>query len=282
MVTAAFEAGGGFVSPLYEAPWLGQWQGDPLLAHLRGDFVCVPFGMPGHGYAANHAWELLDVSDERAVLSIAYPEDHPVERVTREVVCADGALEFADSIEMREPASLPLGLHPMFRLPDGVGEARLVLPDAAAILTPPQPPEPTARLLPGQRFIDPTRAPSVDGTADLTRLPWEGRSEDLAQLVDVVEGRVGLVVDGVTTVLEWDQTVLKHCLLWVSNRGRDYPPWNGRNLCLGVEPVTSAFDLGAEASAGRNPVADEGVQTAVSLEPGETHVVHHRVSVTAS
>ena len=30
---------------------------------------------------------------------------------------------------------------------------------------------------------------------------------------------------------------------WQSNGGRDYFPWNGRNYCVGIEPIASAFDL---------------------------------------
>lgn len=288
MVTAAFDVDGVTVEPLYEAPWLGRWRGDPLLEHLRGDFVCVPFGMPGHGYAANHLWRVVGRADDEAELWIDYPDEHAVERVTRRVRCAGGAVEFEDVIEMRREAALPLGLHPMFRLPANeegrplIGAAFLELPEAEAVLTPPQPPEPTSRLLPGQRFSDPKQAPAIDGTADLTRLPWEGDSEDLALLANVSQGCVALFVDGHRAVLEWDTQYLRHCLLWISNRGRGYEPWDGRNLCLGVEPVTSAFDLGAEASAGRNPVSAEGFDTAVTLRPGEPHVIRHRLSVSAA
>ena len=278
-VTATFSVASTTVEPLYEAPWLGQWSGDPLLTHLRGDFVCVPFGMPGHGYAANHEWKLVASTASSAVLAIDYPTAHEVQRVPRTVTCVDGALEFEDRITMRRQAALPLGLHPIFRLPDEPGAASLELPPAAAIFTPDQAPEPTARLLPGQRFTDPTAAPAVDSSADLTRLPWEGRSEDLVQLADVQEGRVVLTVDGHRTVLEWDTTLLRHCLLWISNRGRDYQPWNGRNRCLGIEPITSAFDLGAEASVDPNSLADAGFQTAVPLDPGKEHTIWHRLSM---
>ncbi|MDO5691853.1 MAG: hypothetical protein Q4G70_05130 [Pseudomonadota bacterium] len=282
MVTTSFLVDGQVVQPLYEAPWLGEWSGDTLLAHLQGDFVCVPFGMPGHGYAANNLWALVERRPDAVVLEVAYPGEHAVERVTRTVRCVDGAVEFVDAIDMRHEAALPLGLHPIFRLPataEGeplVGAAFLELPEAEAVLTPPEKPEPASRLLPGKRFTDVWEAPSVDGTANLTRLPWEGRSEDLVMLANVAEGRVGVVTDGHVAVLEWDTAHLKHCLLWISNRGRDYEPWNGRNLCLGVEAVTSAFDWGVEASAGRNEVADEGFETAVRLGEGR-HELWHRI-----
>lgn len=291
MVTAAFDIDGVVVEPMYEAPWLGQWQGDTLLENLRGDFACVPFGMPGHGYAANHRWVVAypdDASPGTATLWIDYPEDYAVERLTRRVKCNKGGLEFEDTIDMRRQAELPLGLHPMFKLPmstEGapLGKAAfLELPDAEAVLTPPQRPEPTSRLLPGQRFRNVREAPATNGTVDLARLPWAGKSEDLVMLANVAEGRVGLRVDGYTAVLEWETTYLRHCLLWISNRGRDYEPWSGRNLCLGIEPVTSAFDLGAETSAGENPVATEGFQTAVSLSPGKPCLIRHRLSLARS
>lgn len=42
-------------------------------------------------------------------------------------------------------------------------------------------------------------------------------------------------------------------MLWISNRGRKGLPWGGTNLCLGVEPITSAFDFGQGVSANENP-----------------------------
>ena len=49
----------------------------------------------------------------------------------------------------------------------------------------------------------------------------------------------------------------------MSNRGRQYDPWNGRNLCLGVEPVVAAFDLGVAAGAGAQ--SDHGCRCADAL-----------------
>ena len=71
---------------------------------------------------------------------------------------------------------------------------------------------------------------------------------------------------------------LPSLLLWMSNRGRKYDPWNGRNLCLGVEPIASAFDLGTPASVAPNPIAAAGVATALTLDPATPVTVGFRLS----
>src|SRR4029077_3454847 len=71
---------------------------------------------------------------------------------------------------------------------------------------------------------------------------------------------------------------LPSLLLWMSNRGRKYDPWNGRNLCLGVEPIASAFDLGTPTSVAPNPIADAGVATALTLDPATPATVGFRLS----
>jgi hypothetical protein len=64
----------------------------------------------------------------------------------------------------------------------------------------------------------------------------------------------------------------------MSNRGRKYDPWNGENLCLGVEPIASAFDLGTPASVAPNPIAAHGVATALALDPAKPVTAGFRVS----
>lgn len=122
----------------------------------------------------------------------------------------------------------------------------------------------------GAVFEDLAAAPRSDGsTIDLTRVPL-GVEVDEIVLVNEAEGyRVGV---------EWDPTYLKSAMLWMSNRGRKGLPWGGTNLCLGVEPITSAFDFGQGVSAGDNPLAKAGYSTTVDFEAGRTYEVRHRIA----
>ena len=301
MVTTQFELGGKAIRPLYEAPW-SDFPDDPMLAHLKGDFLCVPFGHApeslahfphgwselspgetpqGHGYAANRAWDVEWARDESARFRLDYPADDPVEWVAREVTCTGDAVAITDEIAMRADARLPLGLHPMMQLPDRVGAARLTPPPCRTIASYPVPSEDTSILKPSSRFLDLSAAPlSEGGTIDLTRLPLDAMTEELILLCDVTKPEASLdnLADGYRLTMSWDSALLKHCLLWVSNRGRSFAPWNSRNLCLGIEPVTSAFELGPAVSAALNPLSQEGISTAVDLHAGDVRSISHRLS----
>ena len=302
MVTGHFRVDGQDVSPLYEAPW-PDYPADPMLGHLKGDFLCVPFGIApeslehfpagwsqlspgrtpyGHGYAANTEWDVEWAQADAIRLRADYPEGDAVAWVAREVSCADDAVTITDEIAMRRDARLPLGLHPMLRLPEEPGAATLIPPACAAIATYPVPSDASAILQPDARFASLSEAPLRDGgTIDLSRLPLDAATEELVLLCDVATPSVSLVnhAAGYEVTLEWDATLLRHCLLWISNRGRAFPPWNGRNLCLGVEPITSAFDLGTDVAAATNPLSATGLATAVDLQAGTTYSIAHRLTV---
>ena len=303
MTTAEFRLNGLAVRPLYVAPWSG-YHGDPLLEHLRGDFLCAPFGIapaslaqfpsgwrelaPGstpyaHGYSANAPWEVMHAQEDTAELLLRYPPEDAVEYVSRTVTCAPGTLLFKDILSMRRDARLPLGLHPILRLPEKPGGMRLHLPGCETLATFPVHADASSVLQPNVRFSDPADAPlEAGGSLDLTRLPLTQNTEELVLLCNVEEPRICLdnLEEGYRVTLEWDLDYLRHCMLWISNRGRAFAPWNGRNLCLGVEPVTSAFDLGTQISAVENPLTVSGVPTAVALEAGRTYTIQHSISVT--
>ncbi|MDC4232496.1 hypothetical protein M3T53_02035 [Actinomyces sp. B33] len=301
MTTAVFEAGTAReFSPLYTAGWSGFPQ-VPLLDRLRGDFLCVPFGAapdtaealpepwrtgyagPGrwvHGLSSNAPWEVVAHDGDRAVLRLDYDDDSPVARVERTVSCAEGAVEFVDAIVMRADARLPLGLHPILRLPDSPGAARLELPGCREVW--PLPSDSGTSVLDNSApFPDPTQAPRADGgTIDLTRLPLTERVDEILLVADPDEPTIGLVneEEGYRVGVEWDPEHLSSALLWISNRGRQGEPWAGRNVCLGVEPITSAFDFGEGVSAADNPLAAAGVRTTVDLRAGERYEIRHRIT----
>ena len=65
-----------------------------------------------------------------------------------------------------------------------------------------------------------------------------------------------------------DPRVLPETLMWMSDGGRDYPPWNGRHRrAIGLEEICGYFHLSHARAIADNPVAAAGSPTAVTLEP---------------
>lgn len=304
MTTLEVQVDGRWVSPLYVAPWK-ESEADGLLTHLRGDFLCVPFGVApdsmdgypdawrdldpgvttwGHGFSSNGRWTLEDSGEGSADFVLTYPPGDAIEWVRRRVQCIDGGVEITDSILAATTAIMPLGLHPMLRLPEATAAGRLVLPDCDFAVTRPVGADESAVLVADARIKDLRAAPLADGgTIDLTLVPLPVDTEEVVLLCNVHQALVAFEnrEEGYRVTLEWDPTLLQHLQLWFSNRGRSLAPWNGRNLCLGVEPVTAPFDLGASIAAQANPLSAAGAATAVTLEPGEVYEMHHRIAVTA-
>lgn len=85
--------------PYYVNPWWEEGAAiePPVLAPLRGDFFCVPFGAPNergderhvpHGAAASYGWTLTDESSNRISAEIAYEGGGTI---TKHLEIADGA-----------------------------------------------------------------------------------------------------------------------------------------------------------------------------------------------
>lgn len=303
MVLAEFTLGDRRVRPLFLPAWASENAADGLLNNLRGDFPCVPFGgapaqaaLPGgwhpdkaaadpdefaHGYGAHHLWNLAETGVGFIRIAVDYPRSHPIEGLERIVSLSPDhpKVLFEDRIHVRKTCRLPVGLHPIFRLPKENGAARLRLPNCRIMRTYPGDVDASAAFVPDASVPDAQAVPlRRGGTADATSLPMEISTEDLLMLCEVETGRVALEnrAEAYRAVLEWDASLLKGCLLWFSNRGRGFEPWNGRNVCLGVEPIASAFDLGTAVSLGGTPL---GAFTGLSMKAGDTVVLKHSISV---
>lgn len=301
MTTIVFEAGTDKeFSPTYVAPWEA-FPEIPLLNRLRGDFLCAPFGaapasaedLPTewrggfdgpspfvHGPSGNLEWTVLRTKNDTALLALDYPSKSSIERVERTVTCVGGAVEFVDAIAMRHDARLPLGLHPILRLPDEVGAARIEVPDCASFWAFPAD-SGTSVLRAGAVFPDLAAAPRANGaTINLTRVPLAEEVDEIVLIAGPKRPEVALVneAEGYRVAVEWDQALLKNAMLWISNRGRKGAPWGGTNLCLGVEPITSAFDFGTGVSGASIPLAEAGFRTAVELKAGERYEIRHRIT----
>ncbi|MFM0702756.1 hypothetical protein [Paraburkholderia sediminicola] len=149
-------------------------------------------------------------------------------------------------------------------------------------VVPPAGPEPgVSRADPGAIFDELDKVPlRAGGTMALDRFPLAQDTEEIIQLCGV-DGCVTMTNDEsrVACRLSWDAKALPSLLLWISNRGRTYNPWNGRNLCQGGEPVASTFELGCRPSLAANPINAREVPTAISLDPDQPVEIAYRFEV---
>jgi hypothetical protein len=77
-----------------------------------------------------------------------------------------------------------------------------------------------------------------------------------------------------------DANVIKSTVLWMSNGGRHYAPWNGRHRrVIGIEDVTANFHHGLAESAKPNERSKKGLTTHVRLNPRNPTVVNYIMGV---
>ncbi|MEP0961390.1 MAG: hypothetical protein ABJQ70_16300 [Roseobacter sp.] len=290
------------IAPLHKAPWLDQTlppDTPPLLANLQGEWPCVPFGAPPdapltgawkglkpdpvrwpHGFGANHPWILSQDSPDTVTARIDYPEDGPIASLTRHVRGRPTAavLDITLEIVVRRATQVPVGLHPVFRLPETPGAARLVLGHYGAVWGYPS----DSGGVPAMQSSAPVSdfKDLAQGTFDPLRLPYGSASETLL-LLSQSQGHARLEnsAENYSATLTWDKNTLPSLMLWISNKGRRNNPWNGRHLALGLEPVCAPFDLGQAMTGNETPLAREGVKTAVSIEPSSAWSTGYAIGV---
>lgn len=283
---------GCWIRPLHRAPWVGTPEGEAqtgLMSGLAGEWPCVPFGtqtrnLPPawqtdtgwedpwpHGYAANHDWTLwTDAGALHAAIDL--PAEHPVQRLERRIAPVAGGIACALTVLPRKDISLPIGLHPVFRLPADPGTLSLDIAGAGRVFAHPEDPssDPTP-LAPGAVFESLDQVDTADGRAmSLAHLPPNAPCE-IRVLVPASGGlvRLGYLDDGVEVRLGYDSDAFPWVMLWISNSGRTGAPWSGRHRAIGVEPVCAPFDLGVSAANGTTPLSAEGRALAHSFRAGQ-------------
>lgn len=299
---------------------IAEWQDDgskdfrdlpPLLKRLRGDWACVPFGMPHtrvdlptewaprataglatgnwfHGPGANENWTVTETGEGSVTLMLDYPIDHPISRVKRRIHGDPSGARIHFDLEVlpRESCRLPVGVHPVMRLPEEIGAAKLVVEGANGVFTYPVDAEPNvSQLSNGIRFDALDRARWADNSElDLSRHPLPRQTEEIV-LVAGVTGRAHLEYEseGWRVSVIWDPAAFGACNLWISNGGRGFYPWNHRFRGLGIEPVSAPFDLGVDvAISGGGPLTRAGIPLAVSFVEGQVWRTRHTVEVSAT
>ncbi len=252
------------VSPLSLAPWRPEETASdipPILRTLRGDFFCLPFGQSGkvplpHGDTANLNWEFEARDEESLTLcmrmnslpgvirkSIRIGKGQPVLYQSHEISGLSGDFNY--------------GHHAILQFPDKGGPYFIntspirfgsVKPDP---FTRPEIGEYSA-LKTGARFKSLSKVPMIaGGYADLHEYPARHGFEDLVMISNKPSrfAWTAATLDGYVWISLKDPKFFPSTLMWFSNGGRHYAPWNGlhRNR-VGLEEVNSHFSDGLEVS----------------------------------
>ena len=276
------------VRPMHAAPWASEVLPDdppPILRVLRGDFFCAPFGssdiIPGetrvHGLAANGTWRL--VRGSATALDALLDGNVMGGTITKHVELRPGeAVVYQRHTLAGGTGRLPIGHHAMLHADSPL---QLAFSPWTTALTPPEPvelpPDGHPLLANNQIIGDLEKAQRADGgTADITLFPTADGFEAIWMLVsDQTQSFAWTAATATDEGWVWfslkNPRVLPQTLLWLSNGGRDYAPWNGRHRrAIGLEEICGYFHLGHSASIGDNPVAARGSATAVQLRPDST------------
>jgi len=291
----AVEAAGKMLRPLHRAPWIdepnlpeGIAEG---LARLSGDFLCAPFSKndveeaPGHGWPGNSRWSVASTAASadgwEAVLRLDRKVMGAV--VEKRLKLRDGhPFLYQEHRFIGGRGELPAAHHVMAVMSNG---GRMAFSPKRLALTPDTPLEPDPSrgrymLAYPARSEDLSRFPlRGDGVTDIHLYRAEDRREDFIMLAEAAgdgPGWTALARDAEQDLL----LVLKNpaelpiTMLWYSNGGRDYAPWNGRHIgVLGIEDGRTA--VGHSESIGDNALKREGVATSFTLvEDGEVRFRH--------
>jgi hypothetical protein len=296
-----FDLAGQRVQPFSIAPWAEQTidQGLPPLIHaLRGDFFCLPFGgndtpydgeqHPPHGQTANGQWQArsLDHANGWHTLHLAMDTTIRPGHVDKQIALRDGhtAVYCRDTITGMTGA-MPLGHHAMLKFPDQPASGRISTSGFIHGQVYHQPFEDPASggqscLQPAATFDRLDRVPTTTGElTDVSRYPARPGYDDMVQLYndpsdDWAWTAVTFPEHGYVWIALKDPSLLRSTVIWLSNGGRPYAPWNSRHVAVaGLEEVTGFFHEGLAASAAPNAHAEQGLQTTVALDPDRpTHV----------
>lgn len=271
------------IQPLHTAHWVGDAVGDdlaPVEHWLSGDFFCAPFGaigdpdLPPHGWPANSPWK---VARTQSTLTAKLERLVQGARVTKTMTLApDAPLLLQEHVIDGGTGPLTFAHHPMVKL---AGGGRFAASAKRAVMTLLPVLEPEHGLVYPARATGLSSFPGVDGAVDLTRLPIATRAEDFVVLV---EGRTSLGWSAVLREAEDDivfflknPALMPVTMLWHSNGGRAYPPWDGRHTgVIGIEDGCAAGILPPALACQPNPVSDEGVSTCLELSESR----HHRIA----
>jgi len=309
LAPVTFRCGARQFSPFSVAPWADEKMNadtPSILKALRGDFFCCPFGAdetpyggethPPHGETANAEWhfESLKQSDSGADLHLSLETQIRVGRVDKFLSLRNGETAiYSRHVLSGMNGNMTLGHHATLKFPDEEGSGHISTSRMAGGWTFPGSFEDPAQggynsLNPSSTFKRLDRVPLAQGGyADLSRYPARRGFEDIVQIVhqdspDFAWTAAAFPKEGYVCFSLKDPRVLQSTVLWISNRGRHYAPWNSRHVnVMGLEDVTSYFFLGIAPAEKPNPISREGFKTFAKLNPKQPTTINYIMAVAA-
>ena len=309
-----FNLDGQKIKPLHEPDWLTDDSNDfdslpGILQNLKGEFPCVPFGINSpveelmhdwqssfsekpylvnepHGYCSNKNWELIDKNSNKLEFKINYPKNDLVNYLIRSIQVDDNnpnQIMCNLQVYVKEDCELPIGLHPMLRIPKNKSKIKIIpgnfkfgLNYPGLVLK-----DKTLGAI-GKEFSNLEKVDGFDGKLkDLSQPPFEGNFEDLFQLCGV-DGKMSLenYEENYKFDFVWNPNHFNSVLMWVSNKGREEYPWNSNHVTIGFEPITSAFGLSTHVSTNsNNPIVKRNVPTTIKLYKDKPLITEYSFSI---
>ena len=299
----------GVVQPYSVAPWAEEKESAKLprlLQSLRGDFFCAPFGgseslyqgekHPPHGEVAHEPWKLESATKtkDETELHLSLKVKVRKGRVDKTIRLRRGETAlYCRHVLTGMAGKMNFGHHATLKFPDAEGSGLIdTSPISLGQVLPVAFEKPAEggynSLKVGAPFSKLNHVPTMDGTvADLSKYPARRGFEDLVMMAHQASPEFAWTA--VTFPAEryvWfalkDPRVLTSTVLWISNGGRHYAPWNGRHVSvMGLEDVTSYFHLGLAESAKPNPVSKRGIATHLTLKANSPLTVNYIMAVAA-
>lgn len=274
------------VAPLHHAPWSAAEvppDAPPHQAWLAGDFLAAPFGAGAqglHGLPANGDWRVIP-SGPGTLRAILDGEVQGASVVKELSLADDQPFVYQRHLFIGGAGSLPVANHAMVAVPNG---AKLSFSRKRWWETLAEPLETTrgrSRLAYPRRSEDAAEFPAADGTmVNLHRYPWGEAHEDFVAGIEDTSSRLGWTAvvrpEGDLFLSLRNPAKLPMTMLWHSNGGRDYAPWNGRHKgCLGVEEGAAIPMLGLSSRETPDPLTAAGQPGELTLDPQGTVEVRH-------
>ena len=278
---------GAAISPLHHAPWASDEvppDSPPHQAWLAGDFLAAPMGASAdglHGLTANGNWQVTP--SDRGTLRAVLEGSVQCATVVKELSVEDHhPFVYQRHLFIGGTGSLPVANHAMISVPNGAKLSFSRKRWWESLAEPLETVGGRSCLAYPRRAEDAAEFPAADGgTVNLHRYPWGDHHEDFVAGIEDPGSRLGW-----TAVVRPEEkdvflslrnaSMLPMTMLWHSNGGRDYAPWNGRHRgCLGVEEGAALPVLGLSSRETPDPLTAAGQPALLTLDPIGTVEVRH-------